>query len=124
MRPGLDAAIRALALDGEPTDDLSEFRLAALAFKLIVVGERPIAVAHAVDAAGEVHWLAIRSADRGAHAAYLQLFDDLLRRGLRAPRPVVVDAAGCRWLARCLDRALGPAVVHAGTPRVARWVAS
>jgi hypothetical protein len=106
------------ALDPAIKGDLRDLRVAALAFKVVVSGDHPIVVAHAVDDEGDEHWLAVRGAPQGRTAAYLKIFSQLLRRGLRARGPMLVDADGCTELARSIDRALGP-VVHAGRPRVA-----
>jgi hypothetical protein len=81
--------------------------LAALAFKVITTGPRPLAVVQGLDVNGDEHLLAVRVARHGAHAAYLQLFEDVLRRGLQASPPLLVDAGGCRWLERRIERALG-----------------
>src|ERR1700733_12708710 len=58
--PRLDAAARTLR--GDEPHDLCGVRVAALAFKLVVRGAHPIAVAHAVDDEGAEHWLAVRAA--------------------------------------------------------------
>ncbi len=116
MSPRLDAAARAIERDR--TDDLSDVRVAALAFKLAVRGPHPIAVAYAVDEEGAEQWLAVRSAARGIEAAYVEMLADLLRRGLKMTRPLIVDADGYGGLARRLELALGP-VVHVG-PRECR----
>jgi hypothetical protein len=111
VSPRLNLAFQALRRD----DDLKDFPLAALAFKVVVGGHRPLAVAHAVDDEGNEHWLGVRSAQHGAHVAYLQLFSDLRERGLVARGIVLVDTAGCRLLARRIEDAFGP-VVHVGRP--------
>ena len=94
--------------------------MAALAFKLAVRGNHPIAVAHAVDDEGAEHWLALRSASTvvGVEATYGEILSDLLRRGLKVTRPLIVDADGCPGLARRLELVFGP-VVHAGAAREA-----
>jgi hypothetical protein len=114
----LSAAVRALAPDCG--DDLRGLRVAALAFKLVVRGRYPLAVAHAVDDEGAEHWLAIRSASAvvGVEVAYGEILTDLLRRGLSTTRPLIVDADGCVELARKLELVFGP-VLHAGRAREA-----
>jgi hypothetical protein len=67
-------------------------------------------VAWALDEDGVKHWLAVRSAEAGVEAAYLTLLSDLLRRGLRATGPLLVDADGCARLAGRLHAALGEVV--------------
>ncbi len=115
MPPSLHAAVH--ALDGSPIQDLRDLRIIALAFALAVEGEHPIAVAWALDEDGVKHWLAVRSAEAGVEAAYLALLADLLRRGLRATRPLLVDADGCARLAGRLRAALR-GVVRADGRRV------
>jgi hypothetical protein len=115
MAPCLDAAVR--AIEREPKeDDLRGVRMVALAFKLVVAGAHPIAVAHAVDEDGAEHWLGLRSAEGGVEAAYVALLSELLQRGLTVARPLIVDAGGYGGLARRLELALG-LVVHAGNVR-------
>jgi hypothetical protein len=117
--PRLDIAARALTHDW--ASDLSGVRLSALAFKLVVRGEHPIAVAHAVDDEGAEHWLAVRGVlgerEGEREATYVALLWDLLTRGLSGgSAPLIVDTDGCDGLARRLELALGP-VVHAGAAR-------
>ncbi len=108
VTPCLHAAVH--ALQGSPIEDLRGLRIIALAFTLAVEGPHPIAVAWALDEDGVKHWLAVRSAEAGVEAAYLTLLSDLLRRGLRATGPLLVDADGCARLAGRLRAALGEVV--------------
>lgn len=104
-------------MGSQGSEDLRGVRLTALAFKLVVRGAHPIAVAHGVDDAGAEHWLAVRSATAGREVTYVALLTDLLRRGLSGGRAaLIVDADGCEGLARRLELALGP-VVHVGAGR-------
>ena len=114
--PRLDAALRALVSRDDA--DLCSLRIAALAFKLVVRGAHPIAVAHAVDDEGAEHWLAIRATDAAGSVelAYAALLSDLVQRGLVVTRPLIVDADGYPGLARRLELAFGP-VVYAGAIR-------
>jgi hypothetical protein len=115
-RPG----IAALTLGAARLCDLDGLRLAALAFKVVTTGPRPIAVAQGISDDGDEHLLAVRAVRCGAHAAYIQLFEDLLGRGLRASLPILVDAGGCRWLERRIEHALGP-IVTPPVPEARRW---
>jgi hypothetical protein len=115
--PCLDAAARALgAPEGGEQEDLRGFRIAALAFKLVVRGAHPIAVAQAVDEEGVEHWLAVRAASARREVAYTELLADLVRRGLRVTRPLIVDVDGWTGLAQRLELALDP-VPLAGAAR-------
>jgi hypothetical protein len=114
-RPG----VAALTLGAACLRDLGELRFAALAFKVVTTGQRPIAVVQGIGENGEEHLLAVRAVRRCPHAAYILLFEDALGRGLRGSHPMLVDAGGCRWLERRIEQALGP-IVTPPAPGVAR----
>jgi hypothetical protein len=110
------ASARAVEVEGvafNPPNDLRKVRIAALAFRIVATPAAPVAIALALDEDGEEHCLAARVARHGAQAAYLRLFEDLLSRGLRASRRMLVDAGGSAWLARRIEHAFGPVALTA-----------
>jgi hypothetical protein len=86
---------------------LRGLRLAALAFATID-REGPEVLAYAVDVEGWRHELARSSAPTHTPCRHVQLFADLLVRGLRAPHPIVVDVDRCPLLALRVRAAFGP----------------
>ena len=62
---------------------------------------------YCVDVDGARHELALHAAPSHSPCRHVQIFSELLVRGLRAPHPVVVDTGGCPLLALRVRAAFG-----------------
>jgi hypothetical protein len=85
--------------------------LVALAFRESTLDGRTYLEAYGIDSGGTIVVLAPRRAGHGSAAERTALFSSLLARGLRAPGPVLVDAAGCARLRNRIAAAWGPRAV-------------
>jgi hypothetical protein len=91
--------------------DLAPLDMAALAFESTVgTGEGPVVRACAVDVEGELRELALRAGTcnaRSLQCVHVEILGELLTRGLRARRPVLVAADRCPTLVARLRAAFG-----------------
>ena len=85
---------------------LRGLRIAGLAFETID-RDGPAVRAYCVDVDGFEHELALHAAPTHSPCRHVQVFSDLLVRGLRAPHPIVVAVDGCPLLALRVRAAFG-----------------
>jgi hypothetical protein len=90
---------------------LRELDAAALQFAALRVGGATYVAATVVDAEGDAHLVGLRLASPSYRTAATALFSDLLARGLRARRPVLVSVGRCDALAHLVRAAFGARAV-------------
>lgn len=91
-----------------PADTLADFDLTALAIRAVTRRDGTVTLfARGVDVEGQTHMLAMSTAAGNTARARVAFFAELLQRGLRSDRPILVSVDRCPALAARVRAAFG-----------------